>query len=150
GLLAAADRDGLLADHADDHLGFLLDLPLSQQLLARRCLRRADRRGDAVGRAVPRPARLLALLPGGALVAEPRQPLLQPADAGRACGLAAGDGAGAGADRRPAGDGTRDSLLSLLDLQPWAAARRLLLLPAAVRLQHGHGGDGDDPALRPR
>src|SRR5688572_20781609 len=59
GLLAAPHRDGLLADHADDHLGFLLDLPLPEQLLAGRRVRRADRGGDAVGRAVPRPARLL-------------------------------------------------------------------------------------------
>ena len=45
--------------------------------------RRVHRRGAAVGHPVPRPARLLDLVSGGDVVAQPRQPDDEPAAAGR-------------------------------------------------------------------
>src|SRR5690242_15280621 len=63
-VLAAHAGAGLLADAADHHLGLPAELYQRQCRLLRPRRRHADRRRDPVGHPVPRPARLLHLLPG--------------------------------------------------------------------------------------
>src|ERR1700683_3213023 len=64
-VLAAAGRARLLADGADDHLGLSAVLHHAEGRLFCPCRRHADRCGAALGHPVPRPARLLALVPRG-------------------------------------------------------------------------------------
>ena len=82
-VVGAAHRAHLLAGRADADVGLPADLyrPERQHLRARRRL--VHRRGAAVGHPVPRPARLLDLVPGGDVRAQPRQPDDEPAAAGR-------------------------------------------------------------------
>src|SRR5271169_5592757 len=71
-IVAASGRTGLLAYGADDHLGFHPILRDAEGRVLRPRRRHADRRGAALGHPVPRPARLLDLVPRGDVVAQHR------------------------------------------------------------------------------
>jgi ABC-2 type transport system ATP-binding protein len=71
-LRAAHPGAGVLADGADDPVGIHHDVPHQSQLLDRAGLGRAALGGAVVGRAVPRPARRVAGVHGGDVVAQPR------------------------------------------------------------------------------
>src|SRR5918912_752095 len=77
-LLATAARTRLLAHHADAGLGLPPALPRPQHFIPRPHFRDPHRRRPALGRAVPRPARLLDVLPRGNVVAQHRQPHDEP------------------------------------------------------------------------
>src|SRR5215213_8971527 len=87
-LLAAAAGITLLARAADHHLGLSADLHRGECGLFRACRRHPDRRRDLVGYPVPRPARILDLVPGGDVGAQSRQPDDEPVEADRIPDLA--------------------------------------------------------------
>ena len=81
-VLAARARPDLLAGGADADVGLPAAVRLAELRLLREGRRHLHRRGDAVGHPVPRPARLLDLVPRGDVRPQPRQPDDEPAAAG--------------------------------------------------------------------
>ena len=82
-VLDAAARADLLAGGAAVRLGLPAALHHAECRLLRPRRRHVHRRGADVGHPVPRPARLLGLVSGGDVVAQPEQPDDQPAAADR-------------------------------------------------------------------
>src|SRR5689334_13141420 len=72
-ILAPPARSHLLADRADGDLGIPAILHRHQCRLLRPRRRYFYRRGTAVGYFVPRPARFFDFVPGGNVLAQPRQ-----------------------------------------------------------------------------
>ncbi|GCC46654.1 hypothetical protein chiPu_0030927, partial [Chiloscyllium punctatum] len=128
-VMAAAPGADLLAGIADHHLGLPAELHLADLGLLRQSGRHADRRGDPVGYPVPRPARLLDLVPGGDVGAQSRQPDDEPAEADRIPALADDHEPDPARDRRDPDDAAGAVLLRLQFLRHRAAADRLLLQP---------------------
>ena len=108
-VLAAAARADLLAGGADADVG--LPAAATSRRTAgffAQAARHLHRRGDAVGHPVPRPARLLDLVPRGDVVAQPRQPDDEPAAAGRVRRRADDHERHPAGDRHGAGDAAGD------------------------------------------
>src|SRR3984885_2911689 len=116
-VVAAAAGSRLLADGANGHLGLPAILHHEQCRLLRPRRRHFHRCGAVVGHPVPRPARLLDFVPGGDVVAQPRQPDDEPAAADRVHRRIDGHERGAAVDRRSPGDVSRHRLLRLLSLR---------------------------------
>ena len=118
-VLAAAAGAGLLAGAADDHLGLPAELHRAEFRLLRAGRRHADRRGDPVGHHVSRPARLLDLVSGGDVGAQPRQSDDEPAEADRISARADDDEPDPARDRRRADAGAGDVLLQFQPVRAW-------------------------------
>src|SRR5580704_4081235 len=115
-IVAAAPGIDLLAGGADADVGLSAALHRSERRLLRPRRRHLHRRRAAVGYPVPRPARLLGLVPRGDVVAQPRQPDDEPAQADRVRHRPDGDEHRAASDRHGAGVAARDRLLRLQPL----------------------------------
>src|SRR5258706_8337345 len=71
-VLAARARPDLLACRADADVGLPAAVRLAELQLLHESGWHLHRRGDAVGHSVPRPARILDLIPRGDVCAQPR------------------------------------------------------------------------------
>ena len=112
--------------------------------------RHLHRRGDAVGHPVPRPARLLDLVPGGDVRPQPRQPDDEPAAPGRVRGGADDPERHTAFDRHGAGVAAGDRVLRLQSVGPGSRARRVLHESAADQLGDRNSCRGHPAASRPR
>src|ERR1700691_5311102 len=112
-LLAPVGRAGLLANDADDHVGFHPILRDAERELLRSRGRNADRCGAAVGHSISRPARFLHIVPRRNVVAQHRQSDDEPAAAVRIHYLAHDHEHRSALARRNTGDRVGTALLRL-------------------------------------